>query len=187
MTSFTSFTGIDPPVDRLPTDFKTAILHSQTETQTPADNNVIGSALSGSGYCAQDKFKQQLYCACVNAPTANPECIFTDCANQIDAYKTTHMQKVMNNAEKLCPSTVNCTQVFDMGGSSNIASGVQQTMNCGGVVETFVTNIQAHPFLAIVILIFILSVVMFVSDLGKKSSGPSNTLPPPELIIPTNL
>jgi len=186
MTSFTTFTGIDPPVDQLPADFKTAILSSQAGTQTPTDDNVIGSALSGSGYCAQDHYKQQLYCACVNAPVANPECIFAACANQSDAYKTTQMQKVVNDAAKLCPATVNCTQVFEMGGSSNIASGVTQTMNCGGIVETFITNIQAHPFLAVVVLIFIVSVVMLVSGSGKKPS-PAKALPPPELIMPANL
>ena len=187
MTSFTNFTGIDPPVDRLAPDARTAILRSQAGTQTPADDNVIGSALSGTGLCAEDHFKQQLYCACVNAPVANPECIFAACANQQDAYKTTQMQKVINDAAKLCPTTVNCTQVFEMGGSRNIATGVVQTMNCGGIVETFITNIQAHPFLAVVVLVLVLSVFMLVSGAGKRSSAPAKTLPPPELVMPADL
>ena len=69
----------------------------------------------------------------------------------------------MDDAQKLCPTTISCTQVFEMGGKDNIATGVSQVMNCGGVIETFVTNIQAHPFLAIVLLVLILSVLMLFS------------------------
>lgn len=171
MTTFTTFTGVNPPVDQLPADFQTAILDSQSGAQTPTDDNVIGSALSGSGYCAQDAFKQQLYCACVNSPVPNPECIFAPCANQADAYKTVQMQKIANDAQQMCPTTVNCTQVFEMGGSNNIASNVSQTMNCGGVVETFITNIEAHPIIAILILILVISTIWLVSEPDGKKSG----------------
>lgn len=184
MTSFTTFRGTDPPVDKLPPDFRTAILNSQAGKSTPADDNVIGSALAGAGYCSQDEFKKQLYCACVNAPIANPECIFAPCTNYTQAYKTTAMQDVLTNTQKNCPTTVNCTQVFEMGGSGNIASGVSQTMNCGGVVETFITNIQTHPFLAIVVLILIISVIMLVSAPRARQSSGDKPLLPPDLVIP---
>ena len=151
----------------------------------------MGSALTGYGYCAAPAYRQQIYCACVNAPIAFPECVFGPCANsdgQMGAYKTTNMQEVVTSASKNCPQTVNCTQVFQMGGSGNIASGVAQSMNCGGVVNNMITNIQAHPLLAIVVLVLILSVVMLVSDSEESSSkGPSKTLPPPELVIPVTL
>lgn len=60
-------------------------------------------------------------------------------------------------------------------------------MNCGGVVETFVTNIQAHPFLAIVLLILIIAIVMLISNSDKKSVKNVKTLPPPEIVIPDNI
>lgn len=186
MTSFVDFSGTNPPIDQLPKDFRQAILNSEAGKQTPTDDNVIGSAASGSGYCAQDNFKQQLYCACVNAPVANPECIFNVCANQGAAYKTVQMQRVVENAQKMCPTTINCTQIIEMGGAGNVSSNITQTLNCGGIIDIFTTNIQAHPFLSIVILILILSMVMLVSGSRKKPSE-GRSLPPPELVIPENI
>jgi hypothetical protein len=184
MTAFTSFTGTNPPVDQLPVDFKTAVRNSQTGRQTLEDDRVIGSALAASGYCAQDKYKQQLYCACVNAPVANPECIFAPCANQSDAYKSTQMQRVENDAQKECPTVVNCTQIFDMGGADNIASNVTQSLNCG-VIETFVTSIQAHPLLAVVLFVMMLvSVGLLSAGLGRRPTKKAPGLPPPDLVMP---
>lgn len=195
MTSYTEFGApagfISTDFSQLPAAFQTAMSNSQKGTPTPADDNNMGSALTGYGYCADPTYRQQVYCACVNAPIAYPECVFGPCANsdgQMGAYKTTNMQKALTNASKNCPQAVNCTQVFQMGGSDNIASGVSQSMSCGGVVNNMVTNIQAHPFLSIVVLVLILSVVMLVSGSGKSSSkGPSKTLPPPQLVMPTTL
>jgi hypothetical protein len=184
----TTFSGATPPVDQLPAAFKTAILNSQTGKVSAADDAVVGSLLRGSGYCASDEFKDQLYCACVNVPFANPECIFAPCANYGLAYKNSTMQGVVADRETNCPSTVNCYQILNMGGSKNIATGVSQTMNCGGVVETFITNIQAHPFLAIVVLVLILSVVMLVSGEGRaRKGGPAKALLPPQLVLPSTL
>jgi hypothetical protein len=195
MTSYTEFgapAGF-PSTDfkDLPKPFQVAMANSQKGTSTPTDDNNIGSALTGYGYCADPAYRQQVYCACVNAPIAFPECVFGPCANsdgQMGSYKTTNMHKAMANASKNCPQTVNCTQVFQMGGSNNIASGVSQSMSCGGVVNNMITNIQAHPFLAIVVLVLILSVVMLVSGSGKSSSKePAKTLPPPQLVMPSML
>ena len=195
MTSYTEFgapAGFkSTDFSQLPAAFQTAMSNSHKGTPTPADDNNMGSALTGFGYCADPIYRQQVYCACVNAPIAYPECVFGPCANyngQTGAYKTTNMQKALTNANKNCPPAVNCTQVFQMGGSDNIASGVPQTMSCGGVVNNMITNIQAHPFFSIVVLVLILSVVMLVSGSGKSSSkGPSKTLPPPQLVMPTTL
>jgi hypothetical protein len=165
--------------------------NSSKGAATNADDLAMGSAATGRGYCADPAYAQQIYCACVNAPVPNPECIFRFCSNfggTQGSYKPTYMQTVINDASTKCPQEVNCTQVYQMGGSDNIASGVSQTMNCGGVVNNMITNIQAHPFLAIVVLVLILSVVMLVSGSGKSSSkGPSKTLPPPQLVMPTAL
>jgi hypothetical protein len=195
MTSYTVFG--DPAgfpatnFNELPPAFQTAMSNSQKGRSTLTDDNNMGSALTGYGYCADPTYRQQIYCACVNAPIAFPECVFLPCANSdglMGSYKTSNMQKALEDASKNCPQTVNCTQVFQMGGSGNIAPGVSQSMNCGGVVNNMITNIQAHPFLTIVVLVLILSVVMLVSGSGKSSSkGPSKTLPPPQLVMPSTL
>lgn len=194
MTTFVSFGAPghpDVPASQLPKTFRGAIAVSEKGKSTTATDETIGSALYGFGYCADPKYRQMTYCACVNSPVANPECIFAPCTNSANAYRNTAMQNVLDPArggrEKNCPSTVNCTQVFNMGGSSNIASGVSQTMNCGGVVETFITNIQAHPFLAIVVLVLILSVVMLVSGPRARAAKAPKTLPPPQLVLPESL
>ena len=161
-SSYTKFVWTDPN-ETLPPDFQAAIQASIDEKQTNADDDLIGSAIAGEGYCSQPRYAQQVYCACVNAPVAYPECIFKPCSNSARAYKTVQMRNVMDNAQKLCPTTISCTQVFEMGGKDNIATGVSQVMNCGGVIETFVTNIQAHPFLAIVLLVLVLSALMLFS------------------------
>jgi hypothetical protein len=174
MTSYKDFVWADPH-GTLPVDFQNAIQASADNTQTDADDDLIGSAIVGEGYCSQPQYERQVYCSCVNAPVAYPECIFKPCSNSARAYKTVQMRKVMDNAQKLCPTSVNCTQVFEMGGEDNIASGVSQVMNCGGVVETFVTNIQAHPFLAVVLLILVLSVLMLFS--GPPAPAKRTLLP----------
>ena len=101
MTSYWHFTGIHPSVNNLPGPFKTAILNSQEGTNTLANDAVIGSVAMGSGFCSSDVYKHQLYCACVNAPVAGPECIFAPCTNQSMLH--TDAEKACNNINKLYP------------------------------------------------------------------------------------
>lgn len=135
-------------------------------------DTVVGSAQQGYGYCADPKYRQMTYCACANAPIANAECVFGPC--QIEtAYNNTVAQAGLSDLSKNCPKSVNCQQVFIMGGSDNVASDVSQTMRCGGVVNNIVTNVQSNPVLAVVALILILSVVLLASSgwAGRPRAG----------------
>lgn len=158
-----TFSGMSPPIDQLPADFQAALAHSQAGTSTPADDAVIGSALAGSGYCAGSAFAHQLYCACVNAPVADPECVFAPCANYTAAYKTSQMQKVLADADQNCPATVDCTQVFEMGGDDNVATGISQSMDCGNVVSTIMTSIGDHPVVALILVVLTALLVSVVA------------------------
>ncbi|GFR91214.1 hypothetical protein ElyMa_002586900 [Elysia marginata] len=147
---------------------------------------VVGSAASGFGYCSNPIYHRMTYCSCVNAPTSNAECVFGPCTDGTNSYMTTRMLSQMSNAAKNCPQVINCRQVFEMGGSKNIASSVTQTMNCGGAVTNMIANIQTHPFLAIVVLVLILSVIMLASGPSTRK-GPQKSLPPPQLVMPSTL
>lgn len=118
----------------LPRDFQYAMIRSSQGVPTAQDDLNVGSVRMGSGYCADPKYRQQLYCACVNAPVTFPECVFSPCANAsgiTGAYKPIAAQAVLQNASARCPKIINCTQILQMGGSQNVASGVGQAMNCG--------------------------------------------------------
>lgn len=204
MTTYTTFGGDVslPQLEKDAPDFHAAVVASTacytalktggkcdlTAYEAAGYDSAVGSAASGYGHCANPTYRQMTYCSCVNAPISNAECVFGPCSDGANSYMTTRMLAQMSDAAKNCPQAVNCQQVFEMGGSGNIASNVAQTMSCGGVVNNMITNIQAHPFLAIVVLVLILSVVMLVSGSGKSASkGPSKTLPPPQLVMPSTL
>lgn len=180
MTTYKTFSGTSPSIDKLPRPFRDAIYASQAKLSNPVWDRIVGSAASGTGYCSSTEFRQQLYCACVNAPTADPECVFAACANYGSAYKTTEMQSVLQDASKNCPDIVNCTQIVEMGGSGNIASGVRQTLNCGGVVKNIITALGSHSVIAV---IFIVLVLLLVIALGPDDNNDAQKLLPPELVF----
>lgn len=201
MTTYQKFGG-DVNIPELPAEFAAAVNASiacQAAQATPAGcdlaayqagnyDETIGSAQWGYGFCADPKYRQMTYCACVNAPIANPECIFQACTNSPHAYVNTKMMPTVKDRSTNCPKSVNCQQIFEMGGSGNVADRVSQSQNCGGVVNNFVTNIEAHPALAIAILVLIISVMMLISGSGNgKRDKPVKTLPPPELVMPFTL
>lgn len=163
-----------------------AIVRSMRGAQTISDDEAIGGASLGYGFCSKTdpddptkNYATMTYCGCVNAPVANPECIFKHCASAEHAYKNTEMQKVVEDAAKQCPKTVECSQMFIMGGASNIASGVRQTMNCGGTFENIITNIRAHPLMAFVVIVLVLSAAMLIT-----SRRPPQEDSPPQLVLP---
>jgi len=202
MTSYTNFGTNDPPLKDLPADFRAAIESSiscEVKQYQSSDgkggcnvpayyasgfDDIIGSARYGYGYCANPLYRQTTYCACVNAPIDNPMCFFKPCNGSENAFKPSTTQAKISNLNKNCPqeNVVNCTQVFEMGGSDNVASRVTQIQNCG-VVNNFVTNIQTHPVLAIVVLILLLSVIMLVSG-PRHSANRGVLLPPPDMVLP---
>lgn len=187
MTTFTEF-GVaagypSTPLAQLPAAFQAAMNNAQTGKQTAADDLNMGSVAQGSGYCANPAFRQQLYCACVNAPIAYPECIFGACANAAGpqgSYKTTAMQATVGNAEKECPSSVTCIQVIEMGGSDNVASNVTQELNCGsgaGGAGGLLSDLEQYwVIIAMAVLILLLTGGLLASRADRpRPPGPSKT------------
>ena len=147
-------------------------------------DDVVGSASSGYGYCYDPKYRAMGYCACVNSTAPNAECVFGPCTNGANAFMPSRMLSTMTDAKNNCPQEVNCQQIFQMGGTDNIASGVTQSQNCGGVVNNIITNIKSNPIIAVVVFIMIISIVMFISEESAKSKKSPKTLPPPQLVFP---
>ncbi len=184
------------PLNQLPACMRSAVEHSIAGTQTDQDDKNMGTlcgpnlgascgGASITPYCQQDAYKNSIYCACQNTSVAWTECIFAPCNEQEAAYKTTAQKKVLD--ADLCPTGLTiCQNITEIGGSGNV-SNVYQNFNCGGVIENFITNIQAHPFIAIVVMVLILSVVMLIVRPGAGSRRSAKTLPPPQLVIPENV
>lgn len=179
MTTYTHF-GPDRPFRDLPPDFQAALTASSQGKSTADTDAVVGSALAGYGYCDDPTYRTMTYCACVNAPIANPECVFAPCTNAPNAYMTVEMQRTAAAGEKRCPASVNCTQIIQMGGNHNVSSNIGQTQNCGGVVQTFITNVSSHPVVTVVAFVLIIAIVMFaLSFRGGDAGGDAGPLPPP--------
>lgn len=176
MTSFVDFyTSV--PIENLPAPFRNAIINSNNRVSDFNDDAIVGSIRAGSGYCALDAYKRELYCACVNAPVPNPECIFTSCANYSNAYKTFAMNQALQNSQQNCPSYVSCNQILNMGGESNVASGIDQSFNCNSTIESFFSFFKTHPLegvaggvLCIAIILLFLS---FNNDMSEAAPPPA--------------
>lgn len=153
-----SFGATDVPLEQLPADFRGCISQSASGKSSANCDAIVGFRETGYGYCALDKYKDMTYCACVNAGTAVPECVFGPCADNANAYKTTTMQTVLSNAGSNCPNSVNCALVRSMGGSSNVASGVAQPSNCYG----FLPWISEHLTQIVLVLILVAIVAVLL-------------------------
>lgn len=164
-------------------DFYNCVITSATNNGgTLACDATVGSVISGTGYCAQDKYKAMTYCACVNPPIANALCSFAPCANSTYSYKPTTQVTTVNDQK--CPSSISCFQINEIGGSHNVVSDISQQQNCGGVIQTFVTDLMAHPLIAVVVFILLLSLVLLIIPSRGKTKAP---LPPPSLVLPDEL
>ncbi len=164
--TYWKFTRPSPSVVNLPGWMRAAIQNSENGKQNESDDMQIGSISSGTGFCSTDRFKHQLYCACVNAPVANPECMFAQCTNNAVAYKTTQMAKTMENRSKECPQVVSCQQIIDMGGSDNVTSNIAQELDCGK--NTFISLMGEHPLLVGVICIYLIIFAILLKLTSQK-------------------
>lgn len=153
-----SFGGTSVPLEQLPANFQGCISQSASGKSSADCDATVGNREAGYGYCAQDKYKDMAYCACVNAGTATPECVFGPCADDANAYKTTTMQTVLSNAGSNCPNNVNCALVRSMGGSGNVASGIARPSNCYG----FLPWVSEHLTQIVMVLILVTVVAVLL-------------------------
>ncbi len=171
--------------DALPADFRDAINKSQTYTQTLADDQKVGSLRYGFGYCSNNTYADTPYCACVNAPVANPECVFAPCTNFEMGYKTKDMHSVTTSNQ--CPNYVNCQQVFDMGGSNNVAPNTNQFLNCNGTVTYFINQMTQHPWVSSVSVILVISIVIVFTSGGSNDDEEDSSLVVAKAMISSNI
>lgn len=158
-----------------------AILRSVNGTNTIDDDFVVGNVCQGraGGFCADPRFAATQYCACVNSQVPWPVCAFAPCNANEYAYKPVSFQNILKNHE--CPSgLVICENIVEYGGKGNV-SQVYQDLNCGGVINNFISIFSSHPYLT-VLLVFLVWLAMAIS---KKI--PSGALPPPDLVFPGDL
>ena len=124
-------------------------------------------------FCAQEANKQTSNCACINAKSIGgaPLCNFNPCISGGGYIPSLQYTMVKN---KLCPPTINCSQVLELGGESNVASNLTQGLNCGGVES----NMSFNPYIFIVVIILIISVMMLLlgSNYHKDNSNHQNSV-----------
>jgi hypothetical protein len=171
-----NFGDTDVPVASLPPDFQACVKSSASGQSSTACDAVVGSKVTGLGYCSQKAYENMTYCGCVNAGVSTPECVFAPCADTPNAYKTTAMQTVLGDPARSCPSSVNCASVRAMGGSGNVASSVSQEPGCYG----FFPWIQEHltTIVLLLILVAIVAVLIgyyFVPEKRRRASGAAAT------------
>ncbi len=122
-------------------------------------DTVVGSTDVGQGYCNDQRYHDQSFCACVNAPEANAVCVFKPCANNALAYRNVDMHITEKNKSGACPKIMDCQQILNVGGASNVVSDIHQELNCGGSVTNVLNKIITNP-LWIVIIIFVLLIIL---------------------------
>lgn len=113
-----------PAITALPASFAAAITASAGGTQNSTHDTIVGSACSGQGWCANPNYQNTVYCACVNNNGIYPQCIFTTCANQPMAYKTTQMR------DTPCPPLKTLCQNVISSASGNLYRN-NQYVQCG--------------------------------------------------------
>lgn len=157
----------DPPVARLPSDFRECVLASAAKSSSAACDAAVGSRVAGFGFCAQPEYADSTYCACVNADLQKPQCVFRPCADSLQAFKPTAMQ-----TKTLCPSTINCASVRGMGGETNVAAGVQAPSNCYG------PSFWLLEYLSTIVIFLIIALV-----LGALLAARRRRRPPPAVNV----
>jgi hypothetical protein len=178
-----------------------AIQRSKNGMQTGFDDITIGSEYLGTGFCSMTStdpsknYAGMQYCACVNAPIANPECSFRPCTRS-GAYLTTKMRDTRKN--NTGPHTVVCNQLVQMMGKDNLMSNLVQIQNCSAdgkrTVTKKITNAGDHTTtdnkkliiasgpMTMMMRAFIVFIVLVVLALLVRGGG--SKLPPPEFVFP---
>lgn len=173
-----TFGETDVPVAGLPQDFQACIKSSASGQSTIACDTLVGSKLTGLGYCAQKAYQDMTYCGCVNAGVSTPECIFAPCADNTQAYRTTTMQAAMANATENCPSTINCVMVRAMGGADNVTKTVAQPINCYGFVPWLMEHLTAVVLLLILVAVLATLIGYYYVPERRRRAARSAQAPP---------
>ena len=173
-----NFGDTDMPVASLPPDFQACVKSSASGRSSTACDAVVGSKVTGFGYCSQKAYENMTYCGCVNAGVSTPECVFAPCADTPNAYKTTAMQTVLGGPARPCPSLVNCASVRAMGGSGNVASSVRQPQNCYGLVPWALEHLNTIVLLLVLVaVIAILVRYYYVPEKRRCATGAAAASP----------
>lgn len=122
--------------------------------------------------CADPKWKNSYYCACVNAPVAFPECVYSPCQYENYAFMDTDMLTTVNNKMKYCPNHISCEDVVTLDGTSNIFDNYKSIINCGGanVISPGATAptgvgslLMDSPGMLLVLFILVVSVAILIA------------------------
>jgi hypothetical protein len=151
--TWTTF-GPDAPLASLPKEFEQCLPPNKASQSCDA---IVGSAVTGQGYCSQPAYQNMTYCSCVNNAVACPEFTMVSCANGDYSYKPWIWDQPQASGLSInqnCQKNPICVNVVEAGGADNVLSNVNQ--NCGGSTTT-------APSL---LYIYIILVVMFVIIIG---------------------
>jgi hypothetical protein len=172
-TTWTSF-GPDPAISDLSEEVQ-ACLQQPAGSESNSCDGIIGSASTGRGFCADEKYKQTTYCACVNNAISCPQVAMASCANAAFAYKpSVWYQRTGTNGptpNETCSKSTICVNLIEVGGSHNIVTGANQ--QCG-TFKTFVNVLKVNPQLAAITFMLFITLIAIMS-LQADSDGDNGT------------
>ena len=175
-SGFTRF-GPDPPLDSLvgaDAPFKVCLGDNLSPETRRYCDEIVGR-WGGTGYCADSKFAQTTYCACVNNLIPCPMFAAAACANAAFSYRTSRMQEG-GVAYKECKGQPICVNIVEIGGSQNVVSGI--TQQCG-VIQNIQNVYNTNPKLAVLTFILFIALVILMSMKADGASSSSAKRPPP--------
>ncbi len=145
-------------------------------------DDVVGGTQVASGFCADPAYADTRYCACVNNKLACPFVTSPACQNSGDAYRPS-WQREGGNAYEVCMKRPLCINEINTSGSRNSMWDIIQS--CGGTGAGVMEMIRAHPFIAVVLMMAVLSVVLFLVPEGPSpprgaAGGAASTAAPPQ-------
>ena len=123
--------------------------------------NLLGSVALGpnSGECATPQYKDTPACACVNAPVPYPECFYKPCSLDRGAFLPYEMIKTLQNANVLCPELIDCENITELTGNTNISENDLQLINCNASPPKKDNKVVGGGFIVLLVFVFIVLVV----------------------------
>lgn len=165
MTTLINQFGGATPLEQLPAPFRACL---QNPDGLGCDN-IVGSRLSGIGYCA-GAFATQPYCGCVNNIIPCPQIAAQACANSPLAYRPTAMRPG-GTVYDTCKSQPICVNIASVGGAQNLVSGFSQ--QCGGVVQNMVADSGYSPGMWALLMLFVVLVMLIgIQQYGAGGAPP---------------
>jgi hypothetical protein len=186
-TSWTTF-GPDQPWTTLNKAMQRCLPpYADTGGVRPAGcDAIIGSAVTGQGFCAQAPFNQMTYCACVNASPGFGGCPMVAskaCADSPHAYMPSRWfvspGPGADTPYNTCVKNPICINYAEVGGANNVVTGV--TQQCGDVTN-ITTELKLDPsvyFVALLLLVILLGLILAPTTEGAAPPATGGALPAP--------